>query len=215
MRSLKRVFSVVAIVAALCQTASLTRSDTPADSPAFLPDPCFSTVSSASGTILVCPAGDGETLADKGLQISVTVRDVTNFPIAGIPASDLWLIGCNNNLVLCGGAGSANADHATDANGQTTISGSIAAGGRDQVLVVVQGLVIGCPPTCLAIDVKSPDQNLDLVVDLADAALFATGYPPQPYRAESDLDGDGDVDIADYALFYEHFYYPGSKHTCF
>jgi len=214
MRTAKTVFAVLTLATALCLAATLTFSDSSAGSPIGIPDPCLSSVSSASGTVLACPAGDGETLAEKGLQISVTCRDGENLPIVAIPATDFWLIGCNNNLTLCGGSVSSNADHVTDASGQTTISGTIAAGGSDQIMVVVQGIVIGCPPTCLAIDVKSPDLTGNLVVDLADAALFATGYPPQPYRPESDLDGDGSVGILDYALLYQHFYYPSEKHQC-
>ena len=211
----KNITAVLSLlIVPLCLAAALTHIDTSADSSTPLIDPCFSSASSASGTVLACPAGDGETLAEKGLQISVTCRDGADVPIVDIPASDFWLIGCNNGLVLCGGSGSSNADHTTDANGHTTISGTIAAAGSDQVMVVVQGMVIGCPPTCLPIDVKSPDQTGDLVVDVSDMALFATGYPPQPYRPESDLDGNGTVDIVDLALFYNHFYQPGAKHKC-
>lgn len=214
MRTEKITAALSLLVAPLCLATALSHIDTSAKSSTWLIDPCFSSVSSASGTVLVCPAGDGETLAEKGLQISVTCRDGANVPIVDIPASDFWLIGCNNGLVLCGGSGSSNADQPTDANGHTTISGTIAAAGSDQVMVVVQGMVIGCPPTCLPIDVKSPDQNLDLFVDLVDAALFATGYFPQPYRPESDLDGNGTVDLVDLMLFYNHFYQPSAKHKC-
>ena len=133
MRTVKTVISVVAVTAALCLAASLTRSDTPAGSPIGIPDPCYSSVSSGSGTALACPSGDGETLGDKGLQISVNVRDGVGTPVSGIPAFDFWVIGCDNNLLLCGGAASSSADHATDANGQTTISGTIAAHPRCSV----------------------------------------------------------------------------------
>jgi len=77
-------------------------------------------------------------------------------------------------MVLCGGSGSSNADAATDASGNTTMSGDIAAGGcAIGVSVIVQGFAIGCPATCLtAIEVKSPDMNGDLVVNLPDLALF-------------------------------------------
>ncbi len=203
------------LVAPLCLAAAFTHIDASAGSSTPLIDPCFSSASSAAGFILACPAGDGETLAEKGLDISVTCRDGANVPIQNIPAADFWLIGCNNNLVLCGGSVSSNADHLTDVNGHTTISGTIAASGFDQVMVVVQAMVIGCPSTCLPIGVTSPDQNGDLVVDVADLALFATGYPPNPYRPESDLDGSGEVDLLDVNLMYQHFYYPSAKHTCF
>jgi hypothetical protein len=216
MHTVKAGFSVLTLAAALCLAASTIHGDTPeGGSTSGIVDPCASNVSSGSGTVLACPAGDGETLAEKGLQIDVTVRDYGGDPIPTIPAVDFWLIGCSDELILCGGSASSNADHTTDSNGQTTISGAMAVGGSDFVMVVVQGVIIGCPLTCLPIEVKSPDQNLDLVVNVADASLFATGYPPHPYRPESDLDGTGGVDIIDLSLFYNHFYYPSEKHTCY
>lgn len=213
MRTANTRLSALALAAAVLVVFS-SGADVVAESGVFLPDPCFSAVSSASGTVLACPAGDGEALASKGLRISVTVKDAVDVPVSGIPAADFWVIGCTDDLVLCGGSQSSGADSSTNAQGETTISGTIAAGGSDQLHVVVQGIVVGCPPTCLPIDVKSPDQNADLAVDLADAALFATGYPPLPYRSESDLNGDNVVDLLDFALFHSHFYNPSAKHQC-
>jgi hypothetical protein len=211
----KRITAVsTLLVASLFLAAALTHKDTSADSSSGIIDKCFSSVSSAAGFVLACPAGDGETLAEKGLDITVTCKDGTNFPIPNIPAADFWLIGCNNNLVLCGGSASTNADHMTDNNGQTTISGTIAASGFDQIFVVVQGVIIGCPSTCLPINVTSPDQNGDLAVDVSDLALFATGYPPNPYRLKTDLDGSGEIDVLDVNLMYLHFYNPNAKHEC-
>ena len=214
MRTKKITALLSLLVAPLCLAAALTHIDASADSSTGIVDQCFSSASSAAGFVLACPAGDGETLAEKGLDISVTCRDGANVPIPNIPAADFWLIGCNNNLVLCGGSGSSNADHITDNNGQTTISGTIAASGFDQVMVVVQGVIIGCPSTCLPIAVTSPDQNGDLAVDVTDLALFASGYPPQPYHLKSDLDGSGEIDVLDVNLMYLHFYYPSAKHEC-
>jgi hypothetical protein len=180
-------------------------------------DPCSSEADfcapGGTGCLMICPQGDGPILSDGGNEICVTVRDVNGNPIAGILATDLWLTGCTN-LVLCGGSGSSNADAATDAAGQTQFSGGMAAGGCDTGLyVVVQGVVIGCPPTCLAIDVRSPDITADLIVDLSDFSLFAgdPGYPspPDSYDPCMDYDCDGDIDLVDFSLFAQHW-----QHTC-
>ena len=88
-------------------------------------DLCLSTVSASEGCVFVCPAGDGQTLADRGAVIDVTILDDYGEPIVGIPASDFWVIGCEDNLVLCGGSASINADGPTDGSGHTTISGTI------------------------------------------------------------------------------------------
>ena len=177
-------------------------------------DPCSSeTDFCAAGTrcLLVCPQGDGSLLSDGGNEICVTIRDNLGIPIEGILATDFWLIGCTN-LCLCGGSGSSNADAATDANGETQFSGGMAAGGCDTGLMVVcQGVIIGCPPTCLAIMVVSPDITCDLFVNLADFSLFAPHFPspPNSYEACMDFDCDGDIDLVDFSLFAQHW-----QHHC-
>ncbi|UCG52792.1 MAG: hypothetical protein JSW58_04360 [Candidatus Latescibacterota bacterium] len=188
-----------------------------ADARLGIVDPCNSTASSPGGCVMVCPAGDGENLSDDGATITVTVNDGVGNPIAYIPASDFWLIGCADGLVLCGGSASSNADGPTDDNGITTISGTIAAGGYDGGLeVVVQGVLIGCPVICLPITVPSVDISGDLAVTLIDFAMFAQSYPPQPYDPSCDFNCDGLVDLVDFSKFAFHFYDPceGNEHQC-
>jgi len=175
---------------------------------------CSTTASIDGGpyTILVCPAGDGLTLASIGATITVRLRDVTGMiPIVGVPASDYWLFDCNDQVALCGGSNSINADAASDADGMATISDAIAAGGQgDGTLVFVQGVFIeDCDfnPLCLPIVWRSPDINGDLIVDLVDFSIFGPAFPspPSTYNPAADMDNDGIVDIVDFSIFGGHF----------
>jgi len=217
---LKGKFAVLSLVAAalLCwQVAGVSTVNS------GIVDPCNSTASSAGGVHFICPQGDGDALG--AASISVTIRDNTNAPVVGIPAADFWLIGCNDLIILCGGAGSINASAATDANGQTTITGDISGSGCDSgVRVVCQGIVLGngaCAPLCLAVQVRSPDQKNaaggalppDGVVGTADFAFFGTSYqsPPKPYFSCHDFVGNpyGTITVADFAKFGSHY-----NHKC-
>lgn len=179
-----------------------------------------------------CPLGDTDTFIDSGptpgpatgegwyIRICVFEEDCT--PIAAVPVADFWVIDCDpiDDLALCAGGASSNADSLTNENGYTTMSvTTLAAGGCVEGLaVVVQGFVLldsvgGCADViCHDIDVRSPDINGDLCVDLVDLAIFATSYPPQAYDACCDFECDGDVDIVDLARFAFHFGPPG--HEC-
>jgi hypothetical protein len=184
---------------------------------AALADPCSSSVSTAGGSWLLCPSGDGMTLEEIGATIDVTVRDYSGVPIHGIPAADFWMVGCNDNLVLCGGSSSINADAASDENGHTTISGTAFAGGSDTAIyVVVQGLIIGAGCDvyvgCVPIAVHSVDVNRDLSVDSTDEALFMAAYtsPPHAYNFDLDFDNNGVIDLADLVILHRH-----AGHGCF
>ena len=177
-------------------------------------DPCNSTAAGAGCCYLICPQGDGtrfDDIPECNAIISLTARDNTGAPIPGIIAADIWLDGCSGTLCLCGGSGSINADSATSAfpavAGNTTISGDLAAGGCDLLgfVVVIQGVVVGCPPTCLPYTVVSPDMNCDLIIDIIDLAMFAAAYPPNPYNACADFNCDGIIDIVDFAIFGVHY----------
>ena len=172
----------------------------------------------AGGCYVVCPQGDGSSLSDIGAVITVTVTDYDGYPIIRVPASDVWLVGCSDGIVLCGGSNAINADSMTNDNGVTTISGRLAAGGCDsELLVVVMGIVATVPgdpntPLCLPYYTKSPDITgdggvVDQVVDLIDLAAFAAGFvsPPKPYEACLDLNCDGLVDLIDFSIFAQHY----------
>lgn len=176
---------------------------------------CNSTVSGSGCCYVVCPQGDGTRFDDPSkcdAIVSVTVRDAVGHPVSSIPADDFWVIGCNYQLVLCGGGHAIDADSATNGDGKTTISGATAAGGCDVGLsVVVYGVVIEDSATCtynvcLPYAVKSPDINGDLVVDIVDFSLFAVAYGPPPiYDACKDYNCDGAIGLVDFSIFAQHF----------
>jgi hypothetical protein len=195
----------------------LTRADG-VNSASGIVSPCNSTASSATGVNVACPQSDGNALSAAGLIISVTVKDNTNAAIVGMPPGDIWLVGCNFKLVLCGGSGAINATASTNVLGQTTIAGDIAAGGCDSgVRVVCQGTVIGggaCAQPCLGIAVRSPDLigpaagPPDLRVNSLDFAKFTTDYrsPPKAYNPCIDYAAPfGVVDLKDFAVFGWHY----------
>jgi hypothetical protein len=216
---LKGKFAVLSLAAAAVLCLQLASVDTVNSG---VVDPCNSSATSAgtypadiTDVVFACPQSDGDPFGP-GLTISVTVRDNVNAAVAGIPAADVWLVGCNDNLALCGGSGAISASAATDVNGNTTITGDLSAGGCDTGLrVVVQGVVIGagvCADPCVAIAVRSADINETLSVNLADFALFGAGYtsPPKPYNACLDyVAGFGAVNLADFARFGAHY-----NHVC-
>lgn len=178
-------------------------------------DPCNSSASGAAGVIFACPQSDGDLLSSSGLTISVNVRDGANLPVPNVPAADIWLIGCNDLLALCGGSGAINASAPTDVNGNTTITGDIAAGGCDNggVRAVVQGNVIGagvCGDPCVLVKVRSADLNANLVVNIVDFGAFATGYPVNPAVNDCrDYNNDGQIGIVDFAKYGSH-----NAHIC-
>jgi hypothetical protein len=190
-------------------------------------DPCSTTATGNGGCYLVCPQGDGDLFTDVlplGAVISLTVKDALGAPQQGIPATDFWLIGCNDSLLLCGGGGSIGADSATNEFGQTTITGAMAASGCDMGLnVVVQGNVImdgTCTgPLCLNYTVRSPDftqpggviTNPDGDVNFTDFVRFSDYYPSasKPFIACLDFNCGGTVEFLDFVLFADHY-----THSC-
>lgn len=210
---MNRKHQVRAVAAALSILALMTVSGAESG----VVDPCNFSATSAAGVLFACPAGDGDKLAAGGLTITVTCLDNVHAPIPGIIPSDIWLIGCNNLLTLCGGSGSINASAPTDINGQTTITDDYAAGGCDLggVRVVVQGIVVGagvCGQPCVPIKVKSADLNSNLVVNLVDFAIFGVGYtsPPKSYNECIDYTAPfGTVTLPDFAKYGSH-----NNHTC-
>lgn len=206
--------------------------------------PCLSTVTAAAGVVLVCPLGDGDPLTAPvgggNSQVSLTVKDNTNTGIPGIPAQDMWLVGCNDGLLLCGGSSGSNADAATNASGSTTFSNEPIAGGCDTGLyAVVQGIIIQnpgpCTPKCLGIAARSPDYKSagapgpapcggdtrcpDSKVTNADFSWFVTHYPTAAnpgasYLACADYAAPlgGSIGLSDFSKFTVHF--AGAGHKC-
>lgn len=173
-------------------------------------------IDAPSAHVLVCPQGDGQSLAEAGATIHVLVINDQGDPTPSMPPGDIWVLGCDEAwTTLCTPLISAiDADAPTDANGLTTVSGAIRAGGSGTGLWVVVGgsIATGEWPACadficLPITVVSPDMNGDLTVDLTDVSLFASAWPPQPYSAASDMNGDGTINLVDVSLFARHLYH--------
>ena len=189
-------------------------------------DPCRSyveihlTVSPAP--LFICPLGDTDSLEDQGWSLWILVLDTVGVPVEGVPAADFWLIDCDpvNDMILCGGSASSNADSSTNSAGITTMSNTSVAGGgcADGLAVVVQGFVIedsttNCTtPVCLPVAIRSPDMNGDLILTLVDLTNFAGSYPPQAYAPCGDMNADGIITLVDLTNFAQHFGPPG--HSC-
>jgi hypothetical protein len=207
--------------------------------------PCDITYPNQAGIVMACPLGDGDQLTSPSgggnCQITLVVRDASCVGIAGVPAVDMWLVGCNDGLLLCGGSQGSQADHDTGNGnnfplGETTFSNEPAAGGCDTgVYVVVQGTLVGSPATCLPIAVRSIDYKSagapgpapcggdircpDGKVTNADFSWFVTHYPTganpgATYFACADYTAPfgGPIGLADFAKFTVHF--AGAGHKC-
>ena len=190
--------------------------------PSPLQGPCY----------FACPAGDSDTFLDSGTlpgpgagdgwYIRIRVREADGTPVPNVPATDIWIVDCDpvDDLVLCAGAASSNADSLTNAQGYTTMSvTTLAAGGcAEGLAVVVDGTalldsVTNCANViCHDIDVRSADINGDLCVDLADLSIFAQSFPPQFYDPCCDFECNGVVNLADLGRIARHFGPPG--HEC-
>ncbi len=206
-----RSFKVSALVAGVAISAWAITGN------AGVVSPCNMHATAAAGVFFACPAGDGDMLSASGLTIQVEVRDNTDTPVPGILPSDIWFVGCNDLLSLCGGSGAINASAPTDQNGLTTITGRLAGGGCDLggVRVVVQGVLVGsgvCGQPCVPIKVKSCDINGNLVTNLVDFSLFGAGYPSPPKAYNECIDYTspyGSVNLSDFAKYGSH-----NNHSC-
>ncbi|HOX24204.1 MAG TPA: hypothetical protein PLL30_00440 [Candidatus Krumholzibacteria bacterium] len=158
------------------------------------PPPVCTAWMNHAGHVWVSPAGRGPMLSNAyfpgwpdGVDATIHVRllDQNGDPIVAYPAEDIWL-GAPVGVPFAYCAGGTVADDDTDANGETTISRPLRAGGQvpptDQPRVFVGGQPIAFGD--LPLTVNSPDVNGDLVVDLSDIVFFT-----------QDLLGGGIVDF--------------------
>jgi len=187
---------------------------------AKLIDPCASSASTAGGVLLVCPHGDGPTLADIGAVVDVTVMinnggTIEPYPAFAMLPQDIWIEPGGNYGYpsLCHGSYCVDADGYLDENGHTTISGSIAAGGysEDPVYVFAVGQAIQLGEGCnnpIPLVLVSPDINGDLVVDIGDFAMFAEAIHGD-YNPRMDFNGDQVLNAGDLGLFAFHYF-----HSC-
>ncbi len=198
-------------------------------------DDCRSTAGitgCAQMKLTVCPAGDFEFIRDAcGVGITayiwVTARNAAGNPVPGIPWTDYWLNACNpaKQLALC--SSPIGADSLTGANGTTTFSGRVAAGGctlTQGIWWAIQGKPLkGIYPSCTAnicldVIVKSPDLTgagglPDGNVILGDLVPFGTSYNKNlgqtGYNACCDYNDDDKCNLSDFAFFGTHY-----QHRC-
>ena len=146
------------------------------------------------------PDGEGETLAQLGITVSVRIVDCLNQPRVGIPAQNIILF--HSDLHICGNGGSfAVADGPTDSNGETVFTGTIPYGGCSDVLdIYVDGIFVGQVP----VKVNSTDLTNDGFVDSSDIANLAsrlgTTVGTIGYSICSDWNEDGATDSGDVAV---------------
>ena len=130
------------------------------------------TIEVASAHVLVCPQGDGQSLAEVGATITVQVVSDQCWSGPGFPPEDIWVLGCDSGMTPCAPAWRAiDADGPTDENGMTTLSGTIRAGGSGTGLwLMVRGQaatgVCHCSAEliCLPITLVSPDIDGNLTI---------------------------------------------------
>ena len=199
-------------------------------------------VTCLSMKVNVCPAGDFQLIRDGctgvGTQYIWVEARCEYGPVAGVPPTDFWLNSCSTslNLFLC--STSLTADSATGANGRTTFTGRLKAGGCNVpsgsltgsgVFLVVQGRAVLSQPQCLVvlclpIDILSPDLAgaggpPDGHVGIQDLTVFGTTfnciypgpYPPgKAYNACCDYTHDGTtVNVSDFGAFGTHWQHKG------
>jgi hypothetical protein len=179
----------------------------------------------------ICPAGDFEFIRDAcgagTAYIWVTALDALGTPIPGIPWTDYWLNACDpaKQLALC--SSPIAADSLTGANGTTTFSNRIAAGGctlTQGIWWAIQGKTLkGIYPSCtsnvcLNVIVKSPDitgagGKPDGVINLSDLIPFGTSYNKNDgqagYNACCDYNDSNTCNLSDFAYFGTHY-----QHKC-
>jgi hypothetical protein len=185
--------------------------------------------------ISVCPLGDFEMIGrgcgGAGGYIWVEIfggpPGCYGDPMPGIPPTDFWLGSCDSaqELHLC--TVGMVADSLTGANGRTTFSGVLRAGGcalSGGIWIACQGHILRakpCPsftPLCLNIVIKSPDLTgaggySDGIVNLSDQIPFGLSYNKglgqTGYNACCDYNDDNTCNLSDFAFFATHY-----QHRC-
>ena len=129
-----RASSIVPVLILLVATSGPARATLPCEFQET------STFRSDGGWILAVPDGSGSTLAQAGATVEVQLVECETLnPIVGYPPQDVYLGDADaGTLSIC--PGGTIADGATDAEGRTTISGSLAAGGQANGVLVDVGV---------------------------------------------------------------------------
>jgi hypothetical protein len=180
--------------------------------------------------ITICPKGDFEQIRNgcggSNDYIWIEARDCASTPIPGIPWTDYWIGACTPAQALFYCVEPIAADSLTGANGRTTFSGVIRAGGcvlTGGVYMAIQGEIIRTPPNyitplCLNVILKGPDLTgaggaPDGFVNLSDLVPFGSSYNKNlgqgGYNACCDYNDDDKCNLSDFAFFGSHY-----QHSC-
>lgn len=176
--------------------------------------------------VSVCPRGDFEHIRDgcgTGTDyIEVFVRSYGGDGVAGIPWTDFWTDACDAQYQLGICVQHFVADSLTDANGRTTFSGRISAGGcipEGGIYIACQGMTFldteTCTqPICLDVVLVSPDINGDSAVNLSDLSFFSQSYNKQlgdpEFNTCCDYNDDDLCNLSDFSFLGQHY-----QHVCF
>jgi hypothetical protein len=192
------------VVTIVFVTALVAGATAVADTP---PGANFSIWMENAGHVWVSPAGTGPALSEAfgpdGGTVDATIHvellnDIGD-PIVGYPAEDMYLD--TWTLPDLSSCSSLNiADGPTDADGRTTFSQPLLAGGQclapDQIVVAIAGSPY---PADLPLTITSPDLDGDLMVNLTDVSMMVQALGDDD--APADFDQDGAVDLTDIAIF--------------
>ena len=128
--------------------------------------------------------------------IDLYLRDSSGAPIPNYPAEDLALF-FNGAGYQC--QGGTIPDSNTDANGMTTWTNPLFAGGWSEgpTLVMIAGETLLNSP--LNLMHNSPDIDGNGIVNLLDLSIFAVDYFGYSFR--SDFHYDGEMSLLDLSLF--------------
>lgn len=100
--------------------------------------------------VTIAPNGAGETFAGTGITIKVYLKNCSGAPLVGVPAQEVVIF--NSALCICPGGNISDA--ATDINGCTSFSGTIAGGGCVESLTIFADGVGICT---IPVKTNSPD----------------------------------------------------------
>jgi len=206
---------------AVCMSVVFLGLACPRFSHASTPDPLNCTWGS---TVAVSPK-NRTAMVNFRYQFTGTLRDASGAPIAAFPANQLML-----DFSLCGEPSTRlqdniRADGDSDINGTVKWSLNLNFGGADPcgARVLVQNIVFkilrphqGLPNVNLDGGLRSPDENGDGVISLADLAIFREEFVnmgPLRFDYRGDIGQpagqfDGITSLVDLSFFQAHFVAP-------
>ncbi len=120
-------------------------------------------------------------------------------PVPFYPQEDIWLVDLNGDLVACQGGTIPDGD--TDANGMTSWTNPLQAGGHvepvagNQLAIMVTGWIL-VQESLSDFRINSADLNSDRIVNLIDVVLFTSVYFGS-YEYACDFHWDGVLNLSD------------------